>query len=233
MSWVFLVLTVSTLYTYCVAQYVLTQPKSVITKTEETASITCAGDDIGSKYVHWYQHTQGSAPRLVIYRDSNRPDNIPDRFSGTNSGNTATLTITGVKAEDEADYYCSVYIVSLCYIFGDGTQLNILTGEAKPPVLSMFPPSKEEIIKTNKATMVCLASDFHPRTLSVKWLVDGTERKDGVFPSQLSKQNDNTYLESSYITMDSSDWEAHDSFACQVTHEGKEIIRTLKRSECI
>ncbi|CAH2295491.1 immunoglobulin lambda-1 light chain-like [Pelobates cultripes] len=93
----------------CVGQYVVTQPRSLSTRPGDTASLTCTGNNIGSKSVHWYQQTQGNKPKLIIYIDSNRADNVPDRFSGTNSGNTATLTISGVRAEDEADYYCQVW----------------------------------------------------------------------------------------------------------------------------
>uniref|UniRef100_G3UV37 Immunoglobulin V-set domain-containing protein n=1 Tax=Meleagris gallopavo TaxID=9103 RepID=G3UV37_MELGA len=84
-------------------QAALTQPASVSGRNSnlgETVKITCSGSS--SAYGWYQQKSPGSVPVTVIYGSTGRPSNIPSRFSGSKSGSTATLTITGVQAEDEA-----------------------------------------------------------------------------------------------------------------------------------
>ncbi|NXW86520.1 LV1 protein, partial [Alopecoenas beccarii] len=88
-------------------QAALTQPASVSTTLGATVQITCSGSS--SNYGWYQQKVPGTGPVTVIYGSNSRPSGIPSRFSGARSGSTATLTITGVQAEDEAVYYCGSY----------------------------------------------------------------------------------------------------------------------------
>ncbi|NXB09625.1 LV1 protein, partial [Cnemophilus loriae] len=84
------------------------QPSERSANVGDTVTITCSGLSSSSySYAGWYQQkVPGTAPVTVIYNNNKRPSDIPSRFSGSMSGSTATLTITGVQAEDEAVYFC-------------------------------------------------------------------------------------------------------------------------------
>ncbi|XP_035869549.1 immunoglobulin lambda-1 light chain-like [Phyllostomus discolor] len=116
MDWAALLLSVLAHCTGSWAQFVLTQPGSVSGSLGQKATISCtrSSGNIGSSYVYWYQQRPGRGPTTVIYDDSNRPSGVPDRFSGSidRSSNTASLTISGLQPEDEADYYCQSYYSS-------------------------------------------------------------------------------------------------------------------------
>ncbi|NWZ81602.1 LV1 protein, partial [Poecile atricapillus] len=84
----------------------LSQPSSLSANVGETVQINCSEGN-PKRYFAWFQQkVPGIGPVTVIYNDNRRPSGIPSRFSGSASGSTATLTITGVQAEDEAVYFC-------------------------------------------------------------------------------------------------------------------------------
>ncbi|XP_032863948.1 immunoglobulin lambda-like polypeptide 1 isoform X41 [Tyto alba] len=210
-------------------QAALTQPPSVSANPGQTVQITCSGSSYS--YGWFQQKVPGTAPVTVIYWNDKRPSGIPSRFSGSKSGSTATLTITGVQAEDEAVYYCGSWDSSSS-IFGAGTMLTVLGQPKVSPTVHLFPPSEEEISSQSKATLVCLLGDFYPSAVQVAWTADGRTLTSGVETSQPQRQSNNQYMASSYLTLSASDWKSHETYTCKVTHEAGNVVKSLKRSEC-
>nr|6E64_B Chain B, 85RF45.1 Fab light chain [Rattus norvegicus]6E64_L Chain L, 85RF45.1 Fab light chain [Rattus norvegicus] len=215
-------------------QFVLSQPNSVSTNLGSTVKLLCkrSTGNIGSNYVSWYQHHEGRSPTTMIYRDDQRPDGVPDRFSGSidRSSNSALLTIDNVQTEDEAAYFCHSYSTGM-YIFGGGTKLTVLGQPKAAPSVTLFPPSSEEL-QANKATLVCLISDFYPGAVTVAWKADSSPVKAGVETTTPSKQSNNKYAASSYLSLTPEQWKSHRSYSCQVTHEGSTVEKTVAPTEC-
>ncbi|XP_058996485.1 immunoglobulin lambda-1 light chain-like isoform X1 [Mustela lutreola] len=232
MAWTPLSLLVLTLCMGSVVSSEVTQPPFVSVALGQTATISCTGEELGYGYVQWYQQKPRQALLKVIYLDSQRPSGIPERFSGSKSGNTATLTISSAQAEDKADYYCQSYdSYGNCAVFGGGTQLTVLGQPTSAPSVTLFPPSSEELA-ASKATLVCLISDFYPSGVTVAWKADGSPVTQGVETTKPSKQSNNKYAASSYLSLSPDKWQSHSSFSCLVTHEGNTVEKKVVPSQC-
>ncbi|XP_078277195.1 immunoglobulin lambda-1 light chain-like [Rhinoraja longicauda] len=219
------------------AQFTVNQPSSKSTSPGQNVQIPCtlSGGSLGSSTVSWYQQIPGTVPRLLFYYWSGssiyRGSGVPDRFAGSVSGNTATLTISNVQSGDAADYYCAMWKDAL--FFGKGTRLGI--GTPRAPAVSVLRPSAEEIAGKGTATLVCLVSGFNPGAVDIEWTVDGSARSDGVETSRIQQETDNTFSASSYLTLPSTVWNSNELYSCVVKHETQAIPlkAIVARSGCI
>ncbi|KAK2504101.1 hypothetical protein MC885_020216 [Smutsia gigantea] len=117
------------------------------------------------------------------------------------------------------------------YNFGSGTRISVLGQPKAAPSVTLFPPSSEEL-SANKATVVCLISDFYPGAVTVAWKADGAPITQGVETTKPSKQSNNKYAASSYLSLSPDAWRSHGSVSCQVTHEGSTVEKTVAPREC-
>ncbi|KAG2465892.1 KVD17 protein, partial [Polypterus senegalus] len=82
-------------------------PKSVPPGGSVTFSCTTASN-VGNA-INWFQQKPGQTPTLLIYAASSLYSGTPSRFTGSGSGTSYSLTISGVQPEDAGHYYCMQY----------------------------------------------------------------------------------------------------------------------------
>ncbi|XP_072429437.1 immunoglobulin kappa light chain-like [Chiloscyllium punctatum] len=199
----------------------------------QTATLTCTASQSISSNLAWYQQREGQKTSLLIYNAATRFTGVSDRFTGSGSGTSYTLTISNVQNEDVADYYC-MQEYSYPYTFGPGTKLR-LSRENSQPKLTLLPPSPEQVNAKGTATLVCLANHFYPDELEVQWKKDGAVISDGVQTSNYLRASDSTYSVSSLLTLSGSDWESNARFSCALTHVTlpSPLSKSIRRSECV
>uniref|UniRef100_A0A670JXS9 Immunoglobulin lambda-1 light chain-like n=1 Tax=Podarcis muralis TaxID=64176 RepID=A0A670JXS9_PODMU len=224
------------LLSYClgvISQPALTQLGSQSVSLGQTVTLSCSKNKGSWQTFGWCQQKPGQPPRFLWYGPSTRGDGVPDRFTASPSEDTGYLTISNVQAEDEAVYHCFAWegTGTPKYVFGGGTQLNVLGQPTVPPTVNVFPPSPEELKSSDKATAVCLMDGFYPGVVQVTWQADGTPISSGVETTTPTKLNDK-YAASSYLSMKKSDWESYEAVTCKVTHEGKTVEKVVRRSDC-
>ncbi|XP_072911504.1 immunoglobulin lambda-1 light chain-like [Hemitrygon akajei] len=225
------------------AQVILSQPPSVSTESGRNVEIYCTvkGVGMGNAVITWYQQkTENAPPRYLLRHDSQdlvRASGTPDRFSGRSSSslNSRYLTITGVQKEDQANYYCGVWVTSSnTYIFGTGTKLTLSSQGLSSPKVSLLLPASDQITKGKMATLVCLVDNFYPEGVEVSWSTDGTVVNAGVKTSRAVQGSDRTYSLSSYLTLTAMEWNSHEVYTCGVTHASlvSQLKQSIRRSEC-
>uniref|UniRef100_A0A8C0DSK8 Ig-like domain-containing protein n=1 Tax=Balaenoptera musculus TaxID=9771 RepID=A0A8C0DSK8_BALMU len=95
-----------------------------------------------------------------------------------------------------------------------------------PPKVAVFEPSEAEISRTQKATLVCLATGFYPDHVELSWWVNGKQVKTGVSTDPQPHKEDPSHSDSSYclssrLRVSAPFWyNPRNLFRCQVWFHG-------------
>ncbi|XP_078017393.1 immunoglobulin lambda-1 light chain-like isoform X2 [Epinephelus lanceolatus] len=218
---------------------VVTQKPPVVTlRKGETATMDCNLGTVTDSAAFWYKQIPGGVPQYVLrFRHSWSSVDYGSGFSSpkftSNHQSTSDyrLIINNVEEGDSAVYYCATWDSSAKeYVFGQGTKLIVTSSSLPPPVLTVFPPSSAEL-QSNKASLVCLSSQSVPFA-DVSWLLGGSPMSSGISTSTAVQQADQTFQISSYLAVQTSDWNMDKVYTCKVSLGSQTAEKNINKSHC-
>lgn len=209
-------------------------PRHRVTGRNQTIALRC--DPVsGHSGLYWYRQALGQGLEFLTYFQSKEePDKLElrnDRFSAKRpEGSVSHLKILRVEPQDSAVYLCasSERDREREQIFGPGTRLTVIEDlqQVRPPKVAVFEPSEAEISRTQKATLVCLATGFYPDHVELSWWVNGKQVQSGVSTDlqpyrEDPSRNDSSYCLSSRLRVTAAFWHnPRNHFRCQVQFYG-------------
>ncbi|XP_078017389.1 immunoglobulin lambda-1 light chain-like isoform X2 [Epinephelus lanceolatus] len=218
---------------------VVTQKPPVVTlRKGETATMDCNLGTVTGYEAVWYKQIPGGVPQYVLrfHHTYSSPRygsgfSSPKFTSNHQSTTDYRLIINNVEEGDSAVYYCATWDGSANEaVFGQGTKLIVTSSSLPPPVLTVFPPSSAEL-QSNKASLVCLSSQSVPFA-DVSWLLGGSPVSSGISTSTAVQQADQTFQISSYLAVQTSDWNMDKVYTCKVSLGSQTAEKNINKSHC-
>ncbi|KAJ8358410.1 hypothetical protein AAFF_G00441790 [Aldrovandia affinis] len=145
------------------------------------------------------------------------------------SPHTPTLLISQLD-KLSCSFCTGVYVICITVVFGQGTKLIVADSSLAAPSLSLLPPSSEEL-KTDKATLACLAQ-IAVGFADVSWTSNEGPVTDGVFTSSAKQQPDKSFGLSSFLTIKPSQWISGRVFSCKVSVGSTVTEKSISKSDC-
>ncbi|XP_022540518.2 immunoglobulin lambda-1 light chain [Astyanax mexicanus] len=213
--------------------YTLTQEKSMSVTLKSTVKILCTAED-DTNYISWYQQKAGAGPQFLLVNDD-RADDLPSRFTYTDSGNQDYLNINGIEAEDEATYYCGCFNSAHNTTFGQGTTVVISDlRPASPPSVVLLSPSQSGS-SGGEVSVVCVLQGFYPDSVTLSWAEDGRAVADSEVQTGPSRRRaDGTLSQSSVLKLSAGRWSSGHAFTCRVTHPAltSPLTKSTSAAQC-
>uniref|UniRef100_A0A3Q3N5I4 Ig-like domain-containing protein n=1 Tax=Labrus bergylta TaxID=56723 RepID=A0A3Q3N5I4_9LABR len=217
----------------CVSAVTLvTQKPPVVTlRRGETATMDCNLGTVTDQIACWYKQIPGGVPQFILsnYHSWSSPEygsgfSSPKFTSTHQSQSDYRLIISTVEERDSAVYYCQTWDSSV------NENLIVTSSSLSPPVLTVFPPSSAEL-QSNKASLVCLSSQSVPFA-DVSWSAAGSPVSSGISTSTAVQQPDQTFQISSYLSIQTSDWNMDKVYTCRVSLGSQTSEKTINKSHC-
>ncbi|XP_051927719.1 immunoglobulin lambda-1 light chain-like [Hippocampus zosterae] len=231
--------------TYVDTAMVLTQTPAVLTvPVGQQVVFNCDIQGNVDYVVSFYKQVPGNAPQFVLFHSyvSSSPARgvgFPSsRFDAKSSSwRNYKLIIKQAEVGDSAEYYCSTWdnaaavkTNGFTVVFGGGTKLFVTSSDLPAPLVTVFPPASAELQSKN-ATLVCVATQLSPYA-DVTWLARGIPVSGAVTTDPAVRQADQTYKISSYLTVETSDWNTDTAYTCKVSLGSTSAENTINKSKC-
>uniref|UniRef100_A0A4X1V1V8 Ig-like domain-containing protein n=2 Tax=Sus scrofa TaxID=9823 RepID=A0A4X1V1V8_PIG len=211
--------------------WITQSPRYEITVTGETVALQCY-QTYNHDCVYWYQQDQGHGLRLIFYTCDVgilNKEEVPNGYNVSRpSMEDFSLILESVVPSRTSVYLCASTVSQNTQHFGPGTWLTVLEDlqQVRPPKVAVFEPSEAEISRTQKATLVCLATGFYPDHVELSWWVNGKQVQSGVSTDlqpyrEDPSRNDSSYCLSSRLRVTAAFWHnPRNHFRCQVQFYG-------------
>uniref|UniRef100_A0A8D1CMW3 Ig-like domain-containing protein n=2 Tax=Sus scrofa TaxID=9823 RepID=A0A8D1CMW3_PIG len=207
-------------------------PGYLVKGKEQKAKMECVPIK-GHSYVYWYWKKLEEALEFLVYLQNQKitdeTEVFKQRFTAECLKNSCSLGINSTEAGDSAVFFCASSKATVTEVFfGGGTRLTVVEDlqQVRPPKVAVFEPSEAEISRTQKATLVCLATGFYPDHVELSWWVNGKQVQSGVSTDlqpyrEDPSRNDSSYCLSSRLRVTAAFWHnPRNHFRCQVQFYG-------------
>nr|XP_033812639.1 immunoglobulin lambda-1 light chain-like isoform X1 [Geotrypetes seraphini] len=238
-----LLLCVLLCFSYVQSQTPVMSPPVLSARLGQSATFNC---DVGVKNNHvtvFLQQIPGEAPKLILnhHHSYSAPQYGPGisaaQFTSTinSAGTVYRLLINNGELKDTALYYCAKWYDSpQGWVFSQSSKLIVNVDSYPKPSVSIFPPSSQDLAANTDRTFTCLIKNLTVGLTKVRWTMDGTGLGNGIQTSLPSRDSDNTFSLSSYLTLPVASLDQEKVYTCSIEQEGSSEVTSqgVKLSEC-
>ncbi|EHB10927.1 Ig mu chain C region membrane-bound form, partial [Heterocephalus glaber] len=105
------------------------------------------------------------------------------------------------------------------------------------PNVTVFVPPRDTFLDSGESKLICQATGFSPRQITVSWLRDGKTVRSGFITDQVVAENKVsqklTFKVTSTLTITEADWLSQKVFTCLVDHRVGTFKKNVSSSMCV